>query len=119
MLHTNFELALVVTTETDLTDTVPTYCQQNNIPYLSIKKLDSSVQERIKKESAPVAVLGYFGILLPQEALKIFQKGILNIHPSLLPKYRGTTPVQSAILNGDSETGVTIIKLDSQMDHGP
>src|SRR6266571_4545242 len=119
MLKKNVELALVVTTETDPLDAVPTYCQQNNIPYLSVEKLDAQAQERIKQIGAPVAVLGYFGILLPQVALEIFPKGILNIHPSLLPKYRGPTPVQSAILNGDSETGVTIIKLDREMDHGP
>jgi methionyl-tRNA formyltransferase len=51
--------------------------------------------------------------------LNIFPKGIINIHPSLLPKYRGPTPVQTAILNGDNTTGLTIIKLDEQVDHGP
>jgi methionyl-tRNA formyltransferase len=51
--------------------------------------------------------------------LNTFPYGIINIHPSLLPKYRGPTPVQSAILNGDTETGVSIIKLDKFLDHGP
>jgi len=51
--------------------------------------------------------------------MNVFPYGIINIHPSLLPKYRGPTPVQSAILNGDGETGVTIIKLDKYLDHGP
>src|SRR6185503_10774343 len=60
-----------------------------------------------------------FGLLLPKEALDLFPKGIINIHPSLLPQYRGAMPVQSALLNGDSATGVSIIKLDEEMDHGP
>ena len=50
--------------------------------------------------------------------LDIFSKGCLNIHPSLLPKYRGPSPIQTAILNGDKVTGVSIIKLDEKMDHG-
>ncbi|OGH10277.1 MAG: hypothetical protein A2152_01720 [Candidatus Levybacteria bacterium RBG_16_35_6] len=56
---------------------------------------------------------------LSKEILNLFKKGVLNIHPSLLPKYRGATPGQSAILNGDKKTGVSIIKLDEKMDHGP
>ncbi len=118
MLHTNFELALVITTERSPLDAVPEYCQQKNIPFLSIKSLDEAI-EIIKEKNAELGVLAYFGLLLPQNVLQTFPKGILNIHPSLLPKYRGATPVQSALLNGDTETGVTIIKLDEHMDHGP
>lgn len=68
---------------------------------------------------APLAILAYFGVILPTEVLSIFPKGIINIHPSLLPKYRGPTPVQTTLLNGDTKTGVTIIKLDEEVDHGP
>ena len=75
--------------------------------------------ERIKNTKSEVAVLAAFGKILPKNILDHFKYGIFNIHPSLLPKYRGASPVQSAILNGDSQTGVTIIKLDEQMDHGP
>jgi methionyl-tRNA formyltransferase len=118
MLHKNFDLALVVTTERDPLDAVPTYCQKNNIPYISVTNISQAL-DRIKKEHAELGILAYFGLLLPQELLNIFPKGILNIHPSLLPKYRGAMPVQTAILNGDQETGVTIIKLDEELDHGP
>ena len=59
------------------------------------------------------------GLFLPPEALVIPPLGCLNIHPSLLPRYRGPSPVVSAILNGDDETGVTIMKLDEGMDSGP
>lgn len=119
LLHANFDLCLVVTTERNPEDTVPAYCRANNIPYLSIKKFDFAVLEEVKKYSATLGVLAYFGVLLPKAVLEVFPKGILNIHPSLLPQYRGPTPVQSAILDGRTETGVTIIKLDDQMDHGP
>lgn len=76
-------------------------------------------KEKLKKINAELAVVANFKHILPKEILDLFQKGVLNIHPSLLPKYRGATPGQSAILNGDKKTGVSIIKLDQEMDHGP
>ncbi len=60
-----------------------------------------------------------YGQIIPQEILKIPKYGCLNIHPSLLPKYRGPSPIQNTILNGDKETGITIILIDEKMDHGP
>ncbi len=64
------------------------------------------------------AILAAYGFIIPQRAIQLFPHGILNIHPSLLPKYRGPTPIQTAILNGDKETGVTIIKLNEKIDEG-
>lgn len=120
MLNAGFGLALVVTTEKDPTDAVPSFCNSHNIPYLSVKNLkDENVLEQIKSEEALVGVLGYFGLIVPQKLLSMFPKGIINIHPSLLPKYRGPTPVQTAILNDDSTTGTSIILLDKEVDHGP
>ena len=69
--------------------------------------------------SPEVVVVAAYGLFLPPEALEIPPLGCLNIHPSLLPRYRGPSPVVSAILNGDDETGVTIMKLDEGMDSGP
>ena len=69
--------------------------------------------------SPEVVVVAAYGLFLPPEALEIPPLGCLNIHPSLLPRYRGPSPVVSAILNGDHETGVTIMKLDEGMDSGP
>lgn len=66
-----------------------------------------------------VGVLASYGKILPPEVLAIPKHGILNIHPSLLPKYRGASPIQSALLNGEKQTGVTIIKIDEKVDHGP
>ena len=65
-----------------------------------------------------VAVAAY-GRLLPQEVLDIPPKGVLNIHPSLLPKYRGPSPIAAAILAGEEITGVSIMLMDAGMDSGP
>jgi methionyl-tRNA formyltransferase len=60
-----------------------------------------------------------YGLILPQKVLAIPRFGAINLHPSLLPRWRGATPIQSAILAGDAQTGITIIQLNSQMDAGP
>lgn len=67
----------------------------------------------------PVGVLVSYGRIVPKQLIDLFEPGIINVHPSLLPKYRGPTPVESAILNGNTETGVTIMKLTAEMDAGP
>ncbi len=119
MLNKNYKLALVVTTEQKQSDTIPKFCLLNKIPYLSVANFNNEIILRIKNLKPDIGVLGYFGIILTDDVLNIFPFGILNIHPSLLPRYRGATPIQTAILNGDKTTGTTIIKLDRQMDHGP
>lgn len=118
-LNKNFDLALVVSTEKKETDAVPLYCKLNNIHFLSVINFNDEIKDKLKKINAIVAALAYFGMILPKNVLDVFPNGIINIHPSLIPHYRGATPVQSAILNGDKETGVTIIRLDEKMDHGP
>lgn len=65
------------------------------------------------------ALVADFGLIIPKKLLYIPKYGFWNIHPSLLPKYRGPTPIQTALLNGEKETGVTIIQMDEQIDHGP
>jgi len=80
------------------------------------------IQKQFDFNNLPEADLGVcaaFGMIIPKEVLNHFKFGILNIHPSILPKYRGASPIQSAISNLDTETGVTIIKMDEKMDHGP
>ncbi|MEW5805716.1 MAG: methionyl-tRNA formyltransferase [Patescibacteria group bacterium] len=64
-------------------------------------------------------IVAAYGKIIPKSVLDLFPKGVLNLHPSLLPKYRGPSPIQTAILNGDKKTGVSIILLDEEMDHGP
>lgn len=66
-----------------------------------------------------IGIVAAYGEILRSNVLDIPPLGYINIHPSLLPRYRGPTPVASAILSGDSETGVTIMKLDTHMDSGP
>ncbi|PIU33076.1 hypothetical protein COT04_02045, partial [Candidatus Shapirobacteria bacterium CG07_land_8_20_14_0_80_39_12] len=67
------------------------------------------------KNSLPqpdIGIVASFGALIPSDIINWPKKGLLNLHPSLLPKYRGPTPVPSALLNGEKETGLTIIKVD-------
>ncbi len=60
-----------------------------------------------------------YGLIIPKNIIDFPTNGTLNVHPSLLPKYRGATPIPAAIMNGDSETGITIMQMDEKMDHGP
>ncbi len=60
-----------------------------------------------------------YGEIIPKRVIDLFPHGILVIHPSLLPKYRGASPVQAAVATGDKITGVSIIKMDEKIDHGP
>lgn len=73
-------------------------------------------------QEAPEATLGVlasYGEMIPQEVINRFGSGILNIHPSLLPNFRGAAPVQAAITTNTNPTGVTVTKMDQEMDHGP
>ncbi|EKE12157.1 MAG: Methionyl-tRNA formyltransferase [uncultured bacterium] len=73
-------------------------------------------------ESPPDATLGIlasYGEIIKKEVINLFPQGILVVHPSLLPKYRGASPVPAAIADGNELTGVSIIKMDEKMDHGP
>lgn len=76
---------------------------------------------RLKKENPEaIGVLASFGVLIPSSVLEVFEpEGILNIHPSLLPLYRGASPIESAILAGDTNFGVSVMKLAKAMDAGP
>lgn len=84
-------------------------------------KTDLETVKNLKKAN-PTAhgILASFGIIIKQDILDVFEpEGILNIHPSLLPKYRGPSPIESAILNGDTDFSVSIMKLVKAMDAGP
>ena len=74
---------------------------------------------KLKKHQTDAAVLVAFGQIIPQAVIDLFPKGIINIHPSLLPKLRGSTPVETAILDGLEETGVSLMRITSKMDAGP
>ena len=88
-----------------------------NIPVLQPQKI-SEITDFVKKFEKPVGVLVSFGRIIPQEIIDLFTPAIVNVHPSLLPKYRGSSPIESAILNGDEKTGVSLMKLSKEMDAG-
>lgn len=69
--------------------------------------------------NADLNIVCQYGLIIPQTILDSALKGSINIHTSLLPKYRGASPIQTAILQGEKETGVTIMLMDKKMDHGP
>lgn len=86
------------------------------------EKLGISVQHsmsNIQLEPGTIGLVAAYGKIISQEILDKFNGQMYNIHPSLLPKYRGPSPLQQQILDGVVETGVTIIKMDDKMDHGP
>lgn len=82
-------------------------------------KFDDKTLSELTDLSADFFVVASFGQILPPKLLSIPKIAAVNIHPSLLPLYRGPSPIQSAILNGDPATGVTFIKMDDRVDHGP
>ncbi|MEK7582007.1 MAG: methionyl-tRNA formyltransferase [Patescibacteria group bacterium] len=98
---------------------VKIWAQKNNIPVLQPEKLDYDFLYKLKTTDCELFIVAAYGKILPKTILEIPLKGVLNVHPSLLPKFRGPSPIESAILAGEKETGVTIMLLDEEMDHGP
>jgi len=92
--------------------------QKYNIPIAQPEKI-VNCKLKIENLKPDLGIVAAFGQIIPNNILTIPKYGFLNVHPSLLPKYRGPSPIQNAILNGDKETGVSIILLDEKMDHGP
>ncbi|MES2416263.1 MAG: methionyl-tRNA formyltransferase [Patescibacteria group bacterium] len=95
---------------------VKNWAIENNIPYIQPEKI---TLEELKITSSDLFIVVAYGKILPENIIIFPQNGCLNIHYSLLPKYRGASPVESAILHGDTETGVTIQKMEYKMDSGP
>ncbi len=91
----------------------------NETPVLQPEKLDEAFIAELKSIGAEVGVLAAYGKIVPRAVFDIFPKGIVVVHPSLLPKYRGATPIQSAILAGEDLTGTTLFVMDEKVDHGP
>ncbi|MBI4123187.1 MAG: methionyl-tRNA formyltransferase [Parcubacteria group bacterium] len=89
------------------------------IPLLQPETPQEKVLSQLRSMEPDLFLVAAYGKILPQELLDIPKKGSLNVHPSLLPLYRGAAPVQAALLNGDEKTGATVILMDERMDHGP
>lgn len=92
--------------------------EQHNIPMLLPDKL-ADIHDRLVAMQPTAGVLVAYGKIVPQSIIDIFPHGIINIHPSLLPHYRGSTPVEQAILDGATQTGVSLMGLVKAMDAGP
>lgn len=87
--------------------------QKHGIPVFQPEKLsDLSIGD------ADFAIVAAYSKIIPKEIIELFKLGVIGVHPSLLPKYRGATPIQSVILAGDEETGVTLYLMDEKVDHG-
>ncbi len=76
------------------------------------------IQEQLRNAGADAMVVAAYGLILPPAALWVPARGCLNIHASLLPRWRGAAPIQRALLNGDRETGITIMQMDAGLDTG-
>ena len=80
---------------------------------------DPEAQERVRAVQADAMVVAAYGLILPQAVLDMPQSGCINIHASLLPRWRGAAPIQRAILAGDAESGVCIMQMEAGLDTGP
>lgn len=97
-----------------------TFALSQSIPVFQPTKLkDETFLSNVADLKADVAVIVAYGRILPKVLLDLIPRGFINVHPSLLPKYRGPSPMQAAIAAGDATSGVTIMKIDEGMDTGP
>lgn len=92
--------------------------KKHDIP-LYLPARPSEISDEIRSLKPDAAVLVAYGRIISQAVIDLFPLGIINIHPSLLPEFRGPTPIETAILNGATTTGVSIMKLSAGMDDGP
>jgi len=93
---------------------------RSSVPILKPASLrEEAIQQALRGAGIDVMVVAAYGLLLPQEVLDIPRRGCLNIHASLLPRWRGAAPIQRAILAGDRQTGVSIMQMDAGLDTGP
>lgn len=93
--------------------------QKYSIPTLKPTKLNAEfINNHQSFLDSELFIVVSYGKIIPKDLLEIPTRGSLNVHPSLLPKYRGPSPIKTAILNGDEKTGVTIMLMDEEMDHG-
>ena len=97
---------------------VKTFAREHDITVWQPAKL-KDIADDIKRLNNPVGVLVSYGKIIPQSIIDLFSPGIINVHPSLLPNYRGPSPIEAAMTNLDAETGVSIMQLDADMDAGP
>jgi len=125
-LSLNFDIAAVITNPDKITgrgrkiqfNPVKTKSLELGLNVLQPEKLDKSFREEITKLNPDLLVVFAYGKIFGPLFLSLFPMGSINVHPSLLPKYRGSSPILTAILNGDNETGITIQRINLEMDTG-
>ena len=101
---------------------VKIWAENNGIEVIdpfSLKKDNGNLVSKLKAQNFDIFLVASYGKIIPKEIFEIPEKKTLNIHPSLLPKYRGASPIQSQILNDEKEIGITIMQIDEGMDTGP
>ncbi len=97
---------------------VKKYATTRDFLILQPDNLDKDFIDQLNKLKPDLGIVVAYGKILPKEILDLPKHGCLNIHASLLPKYRGAAPIQAALIHGDNQTGVTIIKMDTGLDTG-
>src|SRR5215204_649334 len=99
---------------------VKQFALDNDLPVVQPTKIRTAeALDEFRSHEADVAVVVAYGRILPETFLNAFRMGAINVHFSLLPKYRGAAPVNWAIVHGEKETGVTTMKMDAGLDTGP
>jgi methionyl-tRNA formyltransferase len=125
LLLTGYNIPAVIVSQANLTSAnknevaeIVEEAKLNNITLLNPSRL-KDIKNQLQEYGADAAVLVAYGKIIPQSIIDIFPQGIINIHPSRLPKHRGPTPIESVILAGESDTAVSIMQLSAAMDSGP
>lgn len=124
--HENFTLSCVITRPDairkrgkELTPSpVKEVALKHHIPLIETTRITQEVLEQVQRLEPDIAIVVAFGALLPQEFLAIPKKGVINVHASLLPRWRGAAPIERAILAGDQKTGVSIMRVTKALDAG-
>src|SRR6185369_10832585 len=97
---------------------VKAFALAHDLPFITPAALDDDILSEIRSSGASYALVVAYGKIFPESFIEAFPKGVINVHYSLLPKYRGATPLETALLSGEKETGVTIQKMVRELDAG-
>lgn len=126
-LYEKTNLLLVVTKEDKVNSrgnkivfsSVKKYATDNNIPYIQPKSVKTDeIYEKLSDLNPDLIVVAAYGKIIPKKLIELPTYGIINVHSSILPKYRGASPIHAALLNGDTKTGVTTMMIDEGLDTG-
>ncbi len=122
LIETGYPIAAVVASQSQSNTKreleVDKLATAHNIPVLTPERPEQIIQQ-LKEYAPSIGILVAYGQIVPQSVIDVFPYGIINLHPSLLPSYRGSTPIEQAILDGVTTTGVSIMGLTAKMDAGP